>query len=991
MANESIRLRTTVGNSPQNIRFKLEQEFDFLEVLSLKITQEDLYQTFCADYGVVVGRVVANKGFGVPNAKVSVFIPISDEDEARTIIKDFYPYKTPFQKNSEGIRYNLLLTTTDCYLNKPVGTFPTKEEFLDNDVILEVFEKYYKYTTKTNQSGDFMLFGVPVGQYTLHMDVDLSDIGKSSIRPYDLIASGYPEKLFDSPSEFKISTNLDTLAQIKTANVGIDVIPFWGDNENCEIGITRVDFDTNIDLESSALFFGSIFTDGGDDGVNYRCNPNNDMGFQENLTTGPGIIEMIRVTEIDPEKWYNNSELDPIDIEKYSINSDKLIDENGTFAFPIPMNLGHVITDEFGNLVPSPDPSVGLPTKGMYRFKMKFDKDDGADGKYEPASAIFPNLGNDFGGNSLLDFYSSNIGDYDALGNNRKKTLNTHFHTFEWKQLYTIAHYIKKFKTGLNNFSFVGIKETDRSKILNPFPYTTAMWKFNIIYYYLAYTITFNITILKILISLVSLCIQLCIKISISLPKPINKTINLLNFCYQLCPFSFIGGLVPPIKLPCETAPNGESYDLPQLSSCNTTGCDNGKPACKCPQSPCKQILDAVSNGTITPAVQELLDNGCGVSETGLSSFCFRISGLSEDSNVCLEAVNNWLCCIKLSLADDLRVIKNVFIDSWVFGTAYLLKFKHKVKVKNDGTVKEKYCGDVRNNFNRNKCCPDEPRWDDLELNCRDCLIRKLSKENNQYDKQEKVYCNNLMPTKIISLGRVEMCPEILEDIQNSIITEGPLKKYKQNYLNNNVGYIGTYYENGWDGNYWVRNLKETSYVNPQEVLLYISRRDCNLSSLFYNRSETSCHSNEFRPDWFFLYKESSKIYTEIELGGQFDEFSPDPNSSTYPYADMINSDPTFGGFLVNRELANRFSPCGGDSPERCNGYGGPIEMWSTNPNLTTDLDQATSTSWDYGNSILDRSNKPKRNNMPYYYFGIFPGKTAISKLRSQYFTKNIQ
>ncbi len=967
MANESIRLRTTVGNNPQNIRFKLEQEFDFLEVLSLKITQEDLYQTFCADYGVVVGRVLANKGFGVPNAKVSIFIPISDEDEVRTIIKDFYPYKTPFQKNSEGIRYNLLLTKADCYLNKPVGTFPTKEEFLDNDVILEVFEKYYKYTTKTNNSGDFMLFGVPVGQYTLHMDVDLSDIGKSSIRPYDLIASGYPEKLFDSPSEFKISTNLDTLAQIKTANVGIDVIPFWGDNENCEIGITRVDFDTNIDLESSALFFGSIFTDGGDDGVNYRCNPNNDMGFQENLSTGPGVIEMIRVTEIDPEKWYNNSELDPIDIEKFSLKSDELIDQDGTFAFPIPMNVGHVITDEFGNLVPSPDPSIGLPTKGMYRFKMKFKKDDGSDGKYEPASAIFPNLGDDFGGNSTLDFYSSNIGDYDALGNLRKKTLNTHFHTFEWKQLYTIAHYIKKFKVGLGNFSFVGIKETDRSKLINPFPYTTAMWKFNIIYYYLVFLVNFYVIILKFFIALISLCFKFCAKVKF--PRVafnlfgeeivLFEEFCILCFCLQLCPFNFVGGLVPPITLPCETAPNGEGYELPQLSACNTTGCSGGIPVCDC--GTCPKVFD------------------------------IDVTGLSEDSNVCLEAINNWLCCLKLALADELSVIKNVFIDSWVFGTAYLFKFKYKFKLKDDGTPKEKYCGDVRNNFSRNRCCPDEERRDDLELNCRDCLIRRLSKENNQYDKQEKVYCNNLMPTKIVSLGRVEMCPETLEDIQNSTITEGPLKKYKQNYLNNNVGYIGTYYESGWDGNYWVRNLKETSYVNPLDVLLYISRRDCGLSSLFYRIDETNCHSNEFRPQWYYLYKEISKIYTEIELGGPNDEFSPDPNSSTYPYADMINPDPTFGGFLVNRESANRFSPCGGSNPERCNGYGGPIEMWSTNPNLTTDLDQATSTSWDYGNSYLSRSNKPKRNNLPYYYFGIYPGKTAITKLRSQYFTKNIQ
>jgi hypothetical protein len=88
MANNSIRIRTTPGSS-KNVRIKLEQDFDFLEILSLKISQEDLYQTFCANYGVVVGRVIANKGFGLANAKVSVFIPITEEDQKNQLIKDF--------------------------------------------------------------------------------------------------------------------------------------------------------------------------------------------------------------------------------------------------------------------------------------------------------------------------------------------------------------------------------------------------------------------------------------------------------------------------------------------------------------------------------------------------------------------------------------------------------------------------------------------------------------------------------------------------------------------------------------------------------------------------------------------------------------------------------------------------------------------------------------------------------------------------------------
>jgi len=119
----------------------------------------------------VVGRVIANEGFGVPNAKVSVFVPISDEDEKNDLIKDLYPFKTVSSKN-KNVRYNLLLSKATCELNSAVGTFPTKEEVLNNDIMIEVFDKYYKYTTKTNGSGDYMIFGVPTGQQTVHMDVD---------------------------------------------------------------------------------------------------------------------------------------------------------------------------------------------------------------------------------------------------------------------------------------------------------------------------------------------------------------------------------------------------------------------------------------------------------------------------------------------------------------------------------------------------------------------------------------------------------------------------------------------------------------------------------------------------------------------------------------------------------------------------------------------------------------------------------------------------
>ena len=183
---KSYRFRTEVGVDKE-VRLNIDQDFDFLEILSLKFRQEDLYDRFCADYGVVAGRVIVNGGFGVPNVNVSIFVPLDNTDENDPIISTLYPYKKITDKNEDGYRYNLLPYEQEYGGHTPTGTFPSRDDVLTRNEVLQVYEKYYKYTVKTNQSGDFMIFGVPLGQQKVVMDLDLSNIGQFSLRPADLI------------------------------------------------------------------------------------------------------------------------------------------------------------------------------------------------------------------------------------------------------------------------------------------------------------------------------------------------------------------------------------------------------------------------------------------------------------------------------------------------------------------------------------------------------------------------------------------------------------------------------------------------------------------------------------------------------------------------------------------------------------------------------------------------------------------------------------
>jgi hypothetical protein len=175
--SNSFRIRTEPGVD-KSLNVLIDQEFEYLEILSLKLLQSQIYTRQCSDYGVIVGRVSVNNGFGIPNAKVSVFIPLDTNDELNPVTSDLYPYKTLTDLNEDGYRYNLLPYVKSHSGHNPTGTFFNREDVLTDPTLIQVYDKYYKYSTVTNSSGDYMIFGVPTGSQTVVVDIDLSDIGE---------------------------------------------------------------------------------------------------------------------------------------------------------------------------------------------------------------------------------------------------------------------------------------------------------------------------------------------------------------------------------------------------------------------------------------------------------------------------------------------------------------------------------------------------------------------------------------------------------------------------------------------------------------------------------------------------------------------------------------------------------------------------------------------------------------------------------------------
>ena len=363
------RISTNIGKD-QLVNVELKQDYDLLEILSLRFTQQDAYTALCCDYGVVCGRISVNNGLGVPNARVSLFIPQLEKHANDPVISALYPYTEITDKDDNNFRYNLLPARQQHPGHTPTGTFPDQEDILTREEYLEVYESYYNYTVKTNSSGDFMIWGVPLGSQTIHVDVDLSDIGCFSLRPYDFIRQGDGVDKFKNKYMFKSSQDLNSLPQIVSFDKQIEVYPFWGNEDFCQIGLTRTDFelsDKGVRIQPTATIIGGIYGDQGMNAVNKNCRPSKKMGRKCGLAAKSGQIEAIRFT---PQKDINNR---PI-LETIDLNED--IPDDGSFVFPIEMNMDYVYTNEFGENEITNDPNKGIPTSACYRFRINMNDND---------------------------------------------------------------------------------------------------------------------------------------------------------------------------------------------------------------------------------------------------------------------------------------------------------------------------------------------------------------------------------------------------------------------------------------------------------------------------------------------------------------------------------------------------------------------------------------------------------------------------------------
>ena len=1019
----TYRIHTGIGSDAPNVlNVKLQQTYDMLEVLSLKLSQTNTYNFYESSYGIIVGRVLANDAFGIPNAKVSVFIEVND---AETIAaKGIYPFTSIRDADANGVRYNLLPDEqiSACYQN--VGTFPNKRLVLDNNDIIEIFDKYWKYTTVTNEAGDYMLFGIPTGDQQLHVDVDLSDIGVLSQRPRDMIYKGYNAELFESPNKFKQSRNLDSLAQIFSQNKGVYVYPYWGDTSNTEetIAITRCDIQLEYKFEPTCVFMGCIITDQGENAIGKNCAAVENNGRMRNLIAGEGSIEMIRKT-LEGK------------VEEYQIKGNRLIDSNGVWCYQIPMNLDYVRTDEYGNIVPTDDPNKGIPTRTRVRFRISLDETPNDAEARKRCRYLVPN-------NPTMDerdypiFNSTKEFDYDFGTTTRDEDYKDLF----WNKVYTVKSYIPRLQKGSkeNNKKHTGIKAVNFFENNNPFPYNNLLIK-----------LSFNYKIICILVKFILyfvMMLNIVFSIITNIIYPLYAVVKALDS------FSILG--VHIFRL--VTGPLLKILDALMIECIGfgTEFCDDGVNkvkyflGCTNPFACDKTLEDHNNKQASLPASER---------ERGV---CLGISDIGEIDETTL------FTCVEQQLAQDNDCVNFNFHNDWINGALYAPLWYRRI------TPKKTFLFGLFRKKAKDQWCSADRSSGGTKL-FQPCAIKRNKNGdfvNNDGDMEDIMAstndgCGNGCISSSASIAIANGVIRTKETMYGQTVYYYQAGEYQQN-LNNNKGEILTLFAtdivllgslNDCDINgipQFFKNLTSTTYNMPNNILVIDGDVEWNVdeNGNMYEESysstteATGCDwgntnkSDEYREDndggLFYgigCLKTESKIKSCINLsriceyGVVLDETkfienitneSTETDNSEYVENLLIPDGYISYDELMNIDERSMFATLNGNHLRtKLNKKTGLYEydlrhyyVDNFDGILADDMNDLSSApsnityrynsrlellSKDYYHFRMgdrpfyyDRENRlPKYDNSFYFYFGIKPGSTAIEKFNSQFFS----
>jgi hypothetical protein len=259
----------TKSQEDYNVDICIHRTIDTLDTLSVKNNPLSEFPNQESSTGIVTGTLYAKQIVKDENGE-RVLIPLSNVPIVIFNPSDTFPNVSSVDEIGDRVTLNLIQNSKpEDYADiasyvLDVGKENAKKEIGENNLDLnyENFQpllksyntlnipEQYKYSTITNEKGEFIIHDIPIGNQILMFEVDLL---KQGMTKDEVSLNFYPYATEEEP-------NVDKIPHFYFRQIPIGITSSWGDFQT---GYTEVNITANLDMRKWSTFFVSPISFGG--------------------------------------------------------------------------------------------------------------------------------------------------------------------------------------------------------------------------------------------------------------------------------------------------------------------------------------------------------------------------------------------------------------------------------------------------------------------------------------------------------------------------------------------------------------------------------------------------------------------------------------------------------------------------------------------------------------------------------------------------------
>ncbi len=252
-----------------NVDICIHRTLDTLDTLSVKNNPLSEFPTQESSTGVITGTLYAKQIIKDENGE-RVLIPLSNVPIVIFNPSETFPNVSSVDDTGDRVTLNILQNSKpedyadiasyvlDVGKTNAINEIGEENLDLDYETFQPLLKNYntlvipeqYKYSTITNDKGEFILQDIPVGNQILMFEVDLL---KQGMTKDEISLNFYPYAIEEEP-------NVDKIPHFYFRQIPVGITPSWGDFQT---GYTEVNITANLDMRKWSTFFVSPISFGG--------------------------------------------------------------------------------------------------------------------------------------------------------------------------------------------------------------------------------------------------------------------------------------------------------------------------------------------------------------------------------------------------------------------------------------------------------------------------------------------------------------------------------------------------------------------------------------------------------------------------------------------------------------------------------------------------------------------------------------------------------